>query len=148
MEIVSILLLSALPISELRGGIPLAIYYGLSPLISYILCVAANIAPVPLILVFLEKLDWMFKKIPIVNSIYSYAVKMAEKRKLVIEKYGYLGLMIFVAIPAPVTGAWTASLVAFLMRLNKLKAFLYISAGVFIAGLIVTGATLGIFSIF
>ncbi|MDI9645786.1 MAG: small multi-drug export protein [Archaeoglobales archaeon] len=148
MEIVNILLLSALPISELRGGIPLAIYYGLNPLTSYILCVAANIAPVPLILIILEKFDWIFKKIPIINSIYSYVIKIAEKRKKAIEKYGYLGLTIFVAIPAPVTGAWTASLIAFLMRLNKLKAFFYISAGVFIAGLIVTSATLGIFSIF
>ncbi len=148
MEIVNILLLSALPISELRGGIPLAIYYGLSPLTSYMLCVAANIAPIPVILIVLEKFDWIFKKIPIINSLYNYVVKMAEKRKGAIEKYGYLGLTIFVAIPAPVTGAWTASLIAFLMRLNKLKAFLYISAGVFIAGLIVTSATLGIFSIF
>ncbi|MCS7121556.1 MAG: small multi-drug export protein [Archaeoglobaceae archaeon] len=137
------LIISILPVSELRVAIPLAIYYGVNPFLAFLFCSLANIVPVPFILLALEKIEKLIEKTPF-EKIYRKIVERVEKKKTVIEKYGYAGLVIFVGIPLPATGAWTASLLAFLLRLNKFKAFVYIALGVFLAGTIVTLASLGV----
>jgi uncharacterized membrane protein len=138
-----ILIVSAMPFSELRGGIPLGIYLGLSPVEAYFIAVLGNILPVPFLLVFLDKIGNLAERWSLTAKIYSKVVNRVERKKEIIEKYGYLGLTLFVAVPLPVTGAWTGTLLAFLLRLNKLKSLAFISLGVAIAGVVVTLASLG-----
>ena len=143
MDWLEILIVSAMPFSELRGGIPLGIYLGLSPVEAYFIAVLGNILPVPFLLVFLDKIGNLAERWSLTAKIYSKVVNRVERKKEIIEKYGYLGLTLFVAVPLPVTGAWTGTLLAFLLRLNKLKSLAFISLGVAIAGVVVTLASLG-----
>ena len=134
-----IILLSMLPISELRGGIPLGIAHGISPLAAFLVCVLANILIVPIIFVFLVTLNKLLLRIDIYSRFFHHFLERARhKIHKQVEKYGYLGLMIFVAIPLPMTGAYTGTLGAWALDMNKKKAFAAIAAGVIIAGLIVT----------
>ena len=145
MKVIEVLMVSAMPLSELRGGIPLALYLGFSPLESYILAVLGNLIPVPFILLLLDKIKNI--KIKFISKIYLATTTRIEKRRSIIEKYGYVGLMLFVAVPLPITGAWTGSLLAFLLGLNKLKSFIAISVGVSLAGIIVTLTSVGVLHI-
>ncbi len=146
-NMLSILIVSAMPFSELRGAIPLALYFGLSPAEAYLLSVVGNLLPVPFLLVFLDYLVRIATKVDMLAKVYRKVVGRVERKKEIVERYGYLGLTIFVAIPLPVTGAWTGTLLAFLLQLNRFKAFLFISAGVCIAGVVVLLAALGIIQI-
>ncbi|RLI80025.1 ligand-binding protein SH3 [Archaeoglobales archaeon] len=137
-----------MPVSELRGGIPLALYLGFTPVESYMLAFFGNLLPIPLLLVFLDKFVAIACKISIVDGFYNRIVSRVERRKKIIEKYGYFGLTLFVAIPLPVTGAWTGALLAFLLRMNKVKSILFISLGVAIAGIIVILASLGVIKLY
>jgi len=145
LEVIEVLVVSAMPLSELRGGIPLALYLGFSPLESYILGVVGNLIPVPFILLLLDKIKNI--KIKFISKAYLEITKRVEKKRELIERYGYVGLTLFVAVPLPVTGAWTGSLLAFLLGLNKLKSFLAISVGVSLAGIIVTLTSLGVLQV-
>jgi len=148
LEVVKVLIVSAMPVSELRGGIPLALYLGFTPVESYMLAFFGNLLPIPLLLVFLDKFVAIACKISIVDGFYNRIVSRVERRKKIIEKYGYFGLTLFVAIPLPVTGAWTGALLAFLLRMNKVKSILFISLGVAIAGIIVILASLGVIKLY
>lgn len=145
--LLEILIVSALPISEIRGGIPLAIYYGLDPISAYILAFIGNLIPIPFLLIFLENIIKLMGKIEILAKPYNKLLSRVEKRRKLIEKYGYFGLTLFVAIPLPITGAWTASLLATTLNLRKLKSFVFISIGVAIAGFIVLISSLGVLSL-
>ena len=137
-------LLSMIPIGELRVGIPFAIATGLSPLTAFVVCVAANILIVPAVFFFLE---FIHRRLLHMNSYQSAFDKFMERtRKKVnplIEKYGMLGLAIFVAVPIPGTGAYTGALAAWFFGMNKWKALISISIGVVAAGAIMLGALLG-----
>lgn len=139
-----VIIASAAPISELRGGIPLAISLGFSPLEAYILSILGNFLPVPLLLVAMEKLLKIASRVGVLWNLYEKIEARVERRRELIEKYGYLGLVIFVAIPLPVTGAWTACLLAFLLNLSKLKSTLSIFAGICIAGVVVISPIIGL----
>ena len=145
--LLEILIVSALPISEIRGGIPLAIYYGLDPISAYILAFIGNLIPIPFLLIFLKNIVKLMGKIEILAKPYNKLLSRVEKRRKLIEKYGYFGLTLFVAIPLPITGAWTASLLATILNLRKLKSFVFISIGVAIAGFIVLISSLGVLSL-
>lgn len=132
-------LISMVPIFELRGGIPIGIaVLKQHPLIVYFVAVLFNLIPIFPVLLFLNPVKRIFEKLPVFRGFFKFLSKKAERNKKLIEKYEELGLMLFVAIPLPVTGAWTGSLVAVLMGLKTVKSFLFIAAGVFIAGIIVT----------
>jgi uncharacterized membrane protein len=141
------MLISALPFFELRGGIPLALYYGFDPAIAFIIAFIGNLLPVPFLLLFLEQLRNFTKRWRFTAGVYLKIEKRTESNRILIEKYGYAGLMLFVAIPFPITGAWTGSLLAFLLKLNVLKALFFIAIGIAIAGFIVTSTAIGLFSI-
>jgi len=143
-----VLVVSAMPFSELRGGIPLAIYLGLPPVEAFLLAVLGNLLPIPFLLVFLDRIDRIVIRWEPLASIYIKVVERIERKRRIVERYGYLGLLMFVAIPLPMTGAWSGSLLAFLLRLNKTKSLIFISIGVLIAGILVLSASLGILSIF
>ena len=138
-----VLALAASPISELRGAIPVAIaafhfpwYY------AFLLAIIGNLLPVPFILLFLDAASRLLSKVGLFDRILSWLFERTKRRSTIIEKYQRIGLVLFVAIPLPVTGAWTGSLAAVLLGLRFKHAFLSIFIGVLIAGVIVTCATL------
>lgn len=134
-----VLIISMLPIFELRGALPVAInifhfpwYYALP------LAIIGNLLPVPIILLFLNAISKWLSKIGFFDRFFQWLFEHTKKRGKIVEKYGRIGLVLFVAIPLPVTGAWTGSLVATLLGLKFRHAFLSIFIGVCIAGIIVT----------
>ena len=147
-EIVT-LILGALPISELRGAIPLALgVFHFSIPKAFILSVIGNLIPILPILLLLDSVSaWLSRKSKLFNKFFTWLFARTRKRSAIIEKYGALGLILFVAIPLPVTGAWTGSVAAFLFGVRIKWAAPCIIAGVLIAGIIVTLVSLGVFSL-
>ena len=133
-----VFIISLLPILELRGGLLAASLLGVKPLEAYIVSIIGNIIPAPFILLFISKiLDWMENsKIRWINKLAHWVRKKAHKNKKPIEKYGYWGLILFVGIPLPGTGAWTGCLIAALLDLDKKQSFLCTLLGIFIASII------------
>jgi uncharacterized membrane protein len=107
-----------------------------------LLAIVGNLLPVPFILLFLNAVTKWLSKIAFFNRILSWLFERTRRRGKIIEKYERIGLVLFVAIPLPVTGAWTGSLAAVLFGLKFRHALLSIFAGVFIAGVIVTSLSL------
>ena len=138
-----IVMLAMMPISELRGAIPLAFKYALNPYVAIPIIILANFIPVPFILFFLKPVEKWLRKWRfwdnLLNKIFEHTRK---KTKRSIEKWESLALIIFVAIPLPVTGAWTGSLAAYLFGLDFKKSLLFILIGICMAACIVTTATI------
>ncbi len=136
--------IATLPIIELRGALPVAYYvYHLPFWLAFLASFLGNILPIIFILIFLEKLFTYLEKHLKPNSslrkFFNWYFQYSEQKvNPSIQKWGKVGLTIFTAIPLPMTSAWTASIFAFLMKLNKIEAFSLISLGVFIAGVIVS----------
>ncbi|MDD2438722.1 MAG: small multi-drug export protein [Methanosarcinaceae archaeon] len=138
------LIMGALPISELRGAIPVAIgIYGMDPVLAYALSVLGNLLPVLPLLLFLGPVsDWL-RRFRIFELFFTWLfARTRRKHSERFEKYGSLALTLFVAVPLPVTGAWTGCAAAFVFGIKFKYAFPAIFAGVLIAGLIVTFLTL------
>ena len=131
---------SMLPVIELRGAIPLAFAFDLPWWQAYLISVAGNLLPVPFILLFINAIikRMSASKVKFFNKIANFLLKRVEKKRDKIEKYSFWGVCIFIAIPLPVTGAWTGSLVAAVIGMKPWKAFLSALLGVLIAGAIVT----------
>jgi len=135
----AVLIISALPVVELRLALPVAIiglempwYYALP------LAIIGNLLPVPIILLFLNAISRGLSKIRFFDRFFHWLFEHARRRGKIVEKYERIGLALFVAVPLPVTGAWTGSLVAVLFGLKFRHAFLSILIGICIAGAIVT----------
>lgn len=143
-----VFIISLLPILELRGGILAASLINLNPINAYISAMIGNIIPVPFILLFIAKiLKWMEKsKINFFNKISKWLNDKVDKNKEKIEKYGYLGLVLFVGIPLPGTGAWTGCLIAAVLEMNKKKSFISIMLGILMASIIMMLLSYGIVS--
>jgi len=139
-----VVMLAMLPISELRGAIPLAVgIYKLNPYASIPLIVAANFLPVPFILKFLGPVERFLRKWKFWDKLMTRIFERTRRKtRKSIEKWESLALILFVAIPLPVTGAWTGSLAAYLFGLDFKKSLLCIFIGVVIAGAIVTTAVM------
>jgi uncharacterized membrane protein len=134
-----VLVISALPIFELRGAIPVAInlfhfpwYYAL------LLAIIGNMIPVPVILLFLHTIVRYLSRVSLFGRFFNWLFAHTKKRGTIIERYERIGLALFVAIPLPVTGAWTGSLAAVLFGLRFKHSILSIFIGVLIASIIVT----------
>ncbi len=138
---IEVLVVSMMPVSELRGGIPLGLMLGLNPAETYLIAVAGNFIPVPFLLWLLDKVGKIVERWGLTAKLYSKIVERTERRKTIVERYGYLGLVLFVAIPLPMTGAWTGTLLAFLLRLSPVRAAFSILSGVLIAGVVVTAVS-------
>lgn len=144
-----IFLLSMLPISELRGAIPVGVsVFGIGIFKTFLISLAGNLCFIVPLLWFLKNLHLYFIKIPFYNKFSSWWFSKVKQKTKKIEKYEYFGLMLFVAIPLPVTGAWSGCVASYLLGLNFWKSALFISFGVIIAGIIVTISTVGITQIF
>jgi len=137
-------LLAMTPVGELRLSIPVALStYHLSWPIAYIISVLGNLVPVLFFLMFLNPVSkWLSSHFKIFDKFFSWLfARTRRKHGDKIKKYGYPGLVLVVAIPLPITGAWTGTLVAFLFGIEFKKALPLIATGVLIAGAIVTGLT-------
>ena len=143
-----VFIISLFPILELRGGLIAAALLGLSPWTSYIICIIGNLLPVPFILLLINKiLDWM-RKSKHFSKIAKWLDKKVEKHKGKIEKYGYLGVVLFVGIPLPGTGAWTGALIASVLEMDKKKTFIAICIGIVMASIIMMALSFGLLARF
>lgn len=138
---------SMIPIIELRGAIPMGALFQMPWWQSYIISVVGNMIPVPFILLFINKIiKWMsVSKVGFFNKFANWLLKKADKNRDKIEKYGFWGVCLFVAIPLPVTGAWTGSLVSATIGMKLWRAMLSALLGVMIAGAIMTAISYGLF---
>jgi len=146
---------SMIPIIELRGAIPMGAAFnatigGMPFWLTYILSVLGNMLPIPFILLFIKKMiKWMsVSKVKLFNKVANFLLNKVEKKRDKIEKYSFWGVCLFVAVPLPVTGAWTGSLVAAMIDMKFWKALLSCLIGVMIAGVIMTVVSYGVAAIF
>ena len=134
-----LIIVSALPIVELRGAIPLAInLFDFSWYYALLLAIMGNLIPVPLLLLFFGTISRRLSKIGIFKRWFHWLDELARRRGKIVERYKRIGLILLVAIPLPVTGAWTGSLVATILEVKLKQALLSIFIGICIAGVIVT----------
>lgn len=140
-----VFIISLLPILELRGGLLAAALIGLDPVKSYIISIIGNVLPVPFILLLITKiLAWMREsRIKLFNKVANWLDEKVEKHKGQIEKFGYLGVVLFVGIPLPGTGAWTGSLIASVLDMDRKKTFLAVMVGIFMASIIMMLVSFG-----
>jgi uncharacterized membrane protein len=138
-----VLIISALPVVELRLALPIAInVFHMAWYKAYCLAVIGNMLPVPILLLFLDSLAKVVTRAEMGRRVVDWVFERTRRHGKTIERYEKIGLMLFVAIPLPVTGAWTGSIAAFLLGLKFRYAFLSILVGVIIAGAIVTSLCL------
>lgn len=139
--------LAMLPISELRGAIPYAIAVGKIPWQeAYVISVVANFIPVIPILYLIGPVSEYLRRFHHFNRFFDWLFARTRRKGRLIKRFEVIGLILFVAIPLPVTGAWTGSLAAFLFGVKKRTALPAIFAGICIAGVVVTLAALGLIS--
>lgn len=144
-----IFIISMIPILELRGGLLAASPALLNiPILTAIpICILGNILPIPFILLLITKiLEWM-KKVKVFRPTALWLENKAISKKDQIEKYEFWGLVLFVGIPLPGTGAWTGALIAALLRLRVKKAFLAIFLGIIVATVIMSILSYGVLGV-
>lgn len=135
--------ISTLPIVELRGAIPVGIVaFEMSWWKVFLIAVAGNMIPIPLILLLFGPLSRACMRFSAGRKFFDWLFARTRRKSAGIEKYEALGLTIFVAIPLPMTGAWTGAMAAFIMGIPFWKSMLYILLGVLIAGVIMTTLSL------
>ena len=147
-KVIGIFLISLLPVIELRGSIPVGYYQGLPWYTNMITSIIGNLLPVPFILLFVVKVFEFMKKRNIMVGFIEKIEKRAMSRSDSIANKEFIGLMLFVAIPLPGTGAWTGALIAALLQFNRKKSFVYIFIGVLIAASLVTLGVYGVIGSF
>lgn len=141
------MIMAALPISELRGAIPLGLSFGMPLLKAFCLAIIGNSIFVAPALFLFEPVTKQLRKFKIWSRFFGWVEERTRKNSEAIQKYEALGLAIFVAIPLPMTGAWSGVIAASLFKIKFRYAFISIIAGVIIAGLIVSAlCALGIMS--
>ena len=144
-----VILVSMVPLIELRGAIPYAVGFNLPLIPSYIIAIIGNMLPVPFIFLFARIiLVWGSDK-KYIGKFFNWCLKKGKKGGQKLEKKAgkglYWALFLFVGIPLPGTGAWTGTLAASLLDMDFKKSVLSIMGGVILAGLIMGIISLGIF---
>lgn len=136
------MLVSMIPIIELRGGIPFGVALGLPYHLAFPAAVLGNIIPAPFIIVYIRRVFfWMRKYMPRLNGLVDKLERKAHLKGQKVQKFQYLGLWLFVAIPLPGTGAWTGSLAAAFLGMRLKKALPAVVIGVLTAGCIMLALT-------
>lgn len=136
------MLVSMLPVIELRGGLPFGVALGLPYYLAFPAAVAGNLIPAPFIIVYIRRIFALMRKyLPRLNGLVDKLEKKAHLKGKKVQKYQYLGLWLFVAIPLPGTGAWTGSLAAAFLGMRLKKAMPAVVLGVLTAGCIMLGLT-------
>lgn len=139
-----IFIISLMPILELRGGMLAASLLHVEFVRALVICIIGNVLPIPFVLLFLEKILNLLEKWNLTKKIVAWLDRKVESKREQIDKYGYWGLILFVGIPLPGTGAWTGSLLAVMLGLNKKKSFICILLGVILASIIMSILSYGI----
>ena len=139
-----IFIISLMPILELRGGLIAASLLKLNFFSSFIICFIGNLLPIPFILWFITPLFDKLKKTKLLSKLVTKLENKANKKKESIEKKEFIGLLLFVGIPLPGTGAWTGSLIAAMINMDKKKALKATFLGVIMAGIIMSIFSYGI----
>ena len=147
-KMIGIFLISMFPVIELRGAIPVGAAIGLPWYLNMIVSIVGNMLPVPFILLFSVKFFEFMKKRNILVKYIEKIENRAKKRSEGLATGEFIGLMLFVAVPFPGTGAWTGALIAALLQFERKKSFFYIGLGVIIAAAVMTMASYGVISIF
>lgn len=141
---ITVFIISLLPVLELRGGLIAASLLRLNPIVSYVISIIGNIIPVPFILWFGDLLlNWM-RNTKLLSGFAKFLDNRVEKKRNQIEKYGFWGLVLFVGIPLPGTGAWTGCLIASVLKMERKKAFLAASIGILLASIIMMFISFGL----
>ena len=136
------MLVSMIPIIELRGGLPFGVALGLPYYLAFPAAMVGNLIPAPFIIVYIRRVfELMRKYLPRLNGLVDRLEKKAHLKGKKVQKYQYLGLWLFVAIPLPGTGAWTGSLAAAFLGMRLKKAMPAVVLGVLTAGCIMLGLT-------
>ena len=141
-----LILANFLPTLEQAGGIPLGIFLGLDPVYTLLVSLSINCFIFFPILLFLKFFyDSFFSRIKLFNK---YLLRIRKKGKPYIDKYGILGLALFISLPSPLTGTYTATILSWFLDLDWKKSFIAIVIGSTIGGLIILAASIGLFSFF
>jgi uncharacterized membrane protein len=146
-KIIGVFFISLLPIIELRGAVPVAYALGLPWQTAFICAGIGNLLPVPFILLFIEAIFRFMRKHGIITNFLDKIERKAQSKSDGVEKFKFWGLAIFVGLPLPGTGGWTGALIASVIRMNKLKAFVSIFIGVLLADTIVTAFMYGLLDV-
>ena len=140
-----VLLMAMLPVVELRGGLPAGVALGLPIPLSFAASLLGNMLPVPFVILFARPVfQWVRAHIPALGSFVTKLETRAYAKSKNVKKYEAWGLLIFVAIPLPGTGAWTGALIASVLNMRLKRAVPVIFLGVIIAGSIMTVLTYGV----
>lgn len=155
-KLIYAILLTLLPVTELRVGLPLAVSYAMQNnvpvFLVFILIVLLNVLLIFFIFYFLDNLHNVFMKMKIYQRFFNFYLERFQKRVDKFEKkrniLGIFALTLFVAIPLPGTGAWTGSLLSWLLDLDRKKSIFAIALGVLISGIIILLFSLSLSNIF
>ncbi len=141
-EFIFTLLVSMIPVIELRVGIPFGVGLGLPYPVAFTAAVIGNILPAPFIIIYIRRIfQWLRSRFPRLDGMVDALERKAHLKGDTVNRYQYLGLFLFVGIPLPGTGAWTGALAAAFLDMPLRKAMPSIVAGVVLAGCIMTGLT-------
>ena len=132
----AVFLISMIPLLELRGGLLAASLLKISAVKAIPLCIVGNIIPIPFILLFIKQIFKVLKKTKIFRGLIIKLEDRAMRKSDQVKKYEFWGLMLFVGIPLPGTGAWTGSLIASLLEIDIKKSSLAILCGIIMATVI------------
>ncbi|OGC06836.1 hypothetical protein A2230_07300 [candidate division WOR-1 bacterium RIFOXYA2_FULL_36_21] len=144
----AVFILSAIPVVEVRGAVPLGLYLGISPVKVFILSVLGSALPILPVLFFLTFFTERLRKINIFDRFFGWLFERTRRKGKIIEDLELLGLTIFVAIPLPGTGVWTGCLAGHLFGLSYLKTFIACFVGTSIATFIMLLVSLGVIRFF
>lgn len=147
MALLATFLISTLPALELRVGIPAGVAMGLSPGVATITGIAGNFFQIPIAIWFVRWAYRQGEKIPFVARWLEKAEATARKYADKIQRYGWVGLAVFVFIPIPGTGAWTGAVVARLLQMNPRSTYLGLLLGVAGVGALIGAGTWGVFTL-
>ena len=144
------MLVSMLPVIELRGGIPFGVALGLPYYLAFPAAVAGNLIPAPIIVVYIRRIFMLMRRhLPRLNFLVDRLEKKAHLKGKKVQKFQYLGLWLFVSIPLPGTGVWTGAMAAAFLDMRLKKAMPAITLGVLTAGgimLVLTHVGVNLFS--
>jgi len=144
-DVLLVILATVTPVSELRGAIPLGITLGMDPVLTFAVAVITNAVlflPTRFVLEFFY--SSVLRRLPRFDR---YLLGVRKRGQPVVEKYGLLGLALFVAVPLPLTGAYTGTILSWLLAMEWKRSFIAVVLGVLVAGIVVMLATLGVVSL-
>jgi len=156
LRLIYALILTIMPVTELRVGLPLAIVYAIEHnipvMLIFSLVILVNILIIFFIFYFLDNLHARFMNLKFYKKIFNSYMRRFQKKIDIFEKryntLGFFALILFVAVPLPGTGAWTGCLVSWLFGLDRKKSILAVSIGVLIAGILVLLGTINFINLF